>query len=209
MGAYLRTLKAFHVKSATSRDDVLDDGQKIEFDGTVDLLVQRPDRLRVEIDSDRQNRIFFYDGKTFTMWGPRVNYYATTQAPATLGELNETLASKYGIEVPLADLFYWGQRQVAGEILAADDIGPSQVEGTSCEHFAYHGREVDFQLWIQQGEYPLPRKLVITTLTDNSRPQYRSILNWNLAPSYNEAAFKFEPPANATKIAFAESTGSK
>src|SRR5262245_10323550 len=55
MGGYLRTLKAFQVQSVTSRDSVLDDGQKIAFGGTVDMLVQRrPDRLRAEVTSDLQ-----------------------------------------------------------------------------------------------------------------------------------------------------------
>src|SRR2546423_6325485 len=104
MGAYLRTLKAFQIRSTTSREEVLDDGQKIQRDGIVDLLVQRPDRLRAEISSDLQHRMFFYDGKAFTIWARRVNYYATVPAPATLAELADRLENRYGIEVPLADL---------------------------------------------------------------------------------------------------------
>src|SRR5262245_38528725 len=66
MGAYMRTLKAFQVHSTTSREDVLDDGQKVASDGTVDMLVERPNRLRAEINTDAQHRMFFFDGKTFT-----------------------------------------------------------------------------------------------------------------------------------------------
>jgi hypothetical protein len=205
MGAYLRTLKAFQVIATTSRDDVLDDGEKIESAGTVDMLVKRPDGLRAVISSDRQDRTYFYDGKAFTLWAPRVNYYATASAPATLGELGDRLNDRYGLELPLADLFYWGERKTAGEFKSATDIGPSQVEGVSCEHYAYRGQDVDFQVWIQLGEYPLPRKIVITTLSDDARPQYRSVLNWNLAPAFNDAAFTFDPPSGARKIVFAES----
>jgi len=58
MGGYLRTLKAFQVQSVTSRDSVLEDGQKIAFGGTVDMLVQRrPDRLRAEVTSDLRKSI--------------------------------------------------------------------------------------------------------------------------------------------------------
>jgi len=208
MGAYLRTLKAFQIASDTTRDEVLDDGQTIEYGGHVDLLVQRPDRLRAEVTSDRQQRFFFYDGKSFTLWAHRANFYATVPAPPTLAELADRLQSKYAIEMPLVDLFYWGTAgHDSGIIQAAADIGPSQIEGVSCEHYALRQADVDWQVWIQQGSYPLPRKIVITTTTEAERPQYTSVMTWNLAPSYNDAAFKFDPPADARKIALSEQPG--
>jgi hypothetical protein len=209
MGAYLRTLTAFQVLSETTRDEALDDGQGIQYGGRVDLLVQRPDRLRAEVTSDRQQRFYFYDGKSFTLWANRVNYYATVPAPPTLAALGERLQTKYGIEMPLADLFTWGTTgNTAAAIKAAADIGPSQIEGVSCEHYAFRQDDVDWQVWIQLGNFPLPRKLVITTTTDPARPQYTSVLNWNLAPSYNDAAFRFDPPRDAHKITFNELPGS-
>jgi hypothetical protein len=51
------------------------------------------------------------------------------------------------------------------------------------------------------GDFPLPRKLVIRTLTDDARPEHTSTLRWNLAPSYNDEAFIFDPPADAQRIA--------
>jgi hypothetical protein len=64
MGAYLRTLKAFQIRSETSRDEVLDDGQNVEFDGVVDMLVERPNRLRADVTSDKKQRMYFADGKS-------------------------------------------------------------------------------------------------------------------------------------------------
>jgi hypothetical protein len=81
MGNYLRTLKAFHVRSLTSAEDVLDSGQKFEYDSVVEMLAEKPNHLRVETSSDSQHRLFFYDGKEFTLWGERVNYYATVSKP--------------------------------------------------------------------------------------------------------------------------------
>jgi hypothetical protein len=205
MGAYLRTLKAFQIRATTTRETVLDDGQKIALDGTVDLLVQRPDKLRAEISSDAQHRMFFFDGKTFTIFARRVNYYASVPAPPTLGELAERLATKYDIEVPLADLFYWGiEKSGASDGKSAMDVGPSQVEGVTCEHYAFRQEGLDWQVWLQNGDYPLPRKLIVTTTDDEARPQYTSVLTWNLAPSFDEAAFTFSPPADAHKIVLAE-----
>lgn len=205
MGVYLRTLKAFQVRAATTTEDVLDDGEKVQYAGVTELLVQVPNRMRAEVLSDAQHRMYLYDGKTFTLFAQRVGYYATVPAPPTIGELADRLDEKYDIEVPLVDLFRWGGlRSGATDIKAAADIGPSLVEGTTCEHYVFRQPGLDWQIWIQQGDYPLPRKLVLTTLTDEARPQHTSVYNWNLAPSFNDAAFTFDPPSDARKIVFAE-----
>jgi hypothetical protein len=200
MGRYLRTLNAFQIRTQTSRDEVLADGQNIEFGGVVDMIVARPNRLRAEVTSDKQQRLYFDDGKTFSVWARRMNYYATVPAPATLRELADTLADRYNLELPVADLFYWGDTRNTEQIRGAMDIGPSQIDGVTCEHYAFRQDGADWQVWIQQGDYPLPRKLVITTLTDPARPQFTSLMTWNLAPSFNDAAFTFIPPKDARRI---------
>jgi len=57
------------------------DGQKIQFAGVANLVTQMPDRLRAEVVNDRHERLYLYDGKTFTLWARRVNYYASVPAP--------------------------------------------------------------------------------------------------------------------------------
>jgi hypothetical protein len=204
MGDYLRTLKSFQIRSETNRDEVLDDGQNVEFDGVVDLIVERPNRLRADVTSDKQQRLYFYDGKSLSIWARRLNYYTTVPAPPTIKELVDRLSSKYDIELPLVDLFYWSDRDNTAGITSAADLGPSQVDGVTCEHYAYRQDGADWQVWIQLGDYPLPRKVVIRTTSDDARPRYASVMNWNLAPSFNDAAFTFVPPPDAKKIALVE-----
>jgi hypothetical protein len=205
MGVYLRTLKSFQVRADVTTDDVLDDGQTIQFSSKVDLVAARPNRMRVEITDDDGHRFFFFDGKNFTIFGQVVNYYATVPAPPTLALLADDLNDKYGIELPLYDLFEWGNNDAnIKKIKAADDIGPSAVDGVTCEQYAFRQEGVDWQIWIQLGEFPLPRKLVIRTLTDDAKPQHSELLTWNLAPSFSENAFTFDPPADARRITIAE-----
>jgi len=205
MGAYLRTLKSFQVIDNSSHDDVLEDGLIVQTNSKIDLLAARPNRLRVEVTSDEKHRLYLYDGKNFTLWARVVNYYATVPAPPTIGQLFTVADEKYGIDLPLYDLFNWGTHDDdINRIKTAVDVGPSAVEGVTCEHYAFHQEGVDWQIWIQLGEFPLPRKLVITTLTDEARPQHSDTLTWNLAPSFNDGAFVFNPPADAKRILLAE-----
>ena len=46
MGEHLRELKSFDVHADTTIDEVGDDGQKLQFGGTVEYKVRRPDRMR-------------------------------------------------------------------------------------------------------------------------------------------------------------------
>jgi hypothetical protein len=201
MAAYLRTLKAFQVEATTSTEQVLVDGQKVQFDGVTSLLARMPDRLRIEVHSDRRDRLWVYDGKQFSMLAQRVNYYATIPAPATIAQLADMMDEKYAMDLPLEDLFRWGgPKSEDAAITSAMLIGPSAIQGVSCGHYAFRQEGLDWQVWIQRGDAPLPRKLVLTTLTDEARPQYIATFTWNLAPAYEDAAFTFVPPKDAGRV---------
>jgi hypothetical protein len=204
MGAYLRTLKAFQVRADVTTEDVLSDGEKLQLAHTTNLLAHLPNKLLSDTKGDSSDQLILFDGKSFTLYARRAGYYATVPAPATVLELIDEVRQKYGIDIPLVDLFLWGgPHATTNEITSATDFGPGEVSGVTCEHYAYRQPGLDWQVWIQLGDYPLPRKLVLTTLTDDARPQHTSVLQWNLAPSFNEATFVFEPPQGAHEIVFA------
>ncbi|MGF6273102.1 hypothetical protein ABIB38_001460 [Massilia sp. UYP11] len=208
MGAYLRTLSAFEVVGRATTETVMDDGMKLQFDSTANLKVRRPDRLRVDMASDRKQRQLFYDGKTLTIYGQRINYYATVPAPPTLRETVDTLGKKYGIELPLADLFYWGTEQApVSDIRAAHYIGPATVGSLKADHYAFRQEGVDWQVWIQTGKTPLPLKLAITASGQPGAPTHTSWLRWNIAPRFTDATFVFRPPPGALKIALQTADG--
>jgi hypothetical protein len=203
MGEFLRSQQTFSVMARMTTDDVIASGQKVQFGGTVDLKVRRPDRMRMDIAGDRRNERIYYDGKNFTVFAERVGYFAAFPAPPTLAELKDVLEKKYAFDLPLADLFYWGtERDGRGEIQAATRVGTSNIEGFVCDHYAFRQKDVDWELWIEQGGRPLPRKIVITTTTEKIKPQHSMVLNWDLAPKFDDQIFTFVPPATAHQIEF-------
>ena len=205
MGGYLRTLKAFQLKADVVTEDVRTDGQKVQIIRSVDLVARRPDRLFADVRNDRQQRMFFYDGKTFTLYAPRPQFYATVAAPSTIEKLADDLEDKYDIELPLVDLFRWGTPEAdMSDITSAVDLGPSAINGVTCEQFGFRQDGIDWQLWIQRGENPLPCRIVITTLTDEARPQHTATYTWNLAPSFDDNTFAFRPPTSAKPIPIAQ-----
>lgn len=204
MAAFLRGQQDFEVSSDTTTDEVSRNDQKVQVGATVSLKVRRPNRLRVEVASDRKNERLLYDGNLFTVYQPKPGYYAQFAAPPTLNELVDVLERRYGVDLPLADLFRLGtdEAQVRA-IRGAALVGYSTVRGTPCAHYAFRQPDVDWQVWIEEGAQPVPRKLVITTTTERSQPQYTSVMTWTLGAKLENQMFAFTPPPNARRIEFA------
>ena len=207
MSAYLRTLKSFAVTAQTTTDEVLDSGQKIQFGGAVDYRYASPDKLRSRVRSDRVWRDFYFDGKTLTQVAPRMNYYASVPVDGTVNQLVTRLANEYDIKMPLADLFMWGTDESGiDEVVGAARIGPARIGSVDCDHFAMRQAGVDWQIWIQMGSQPLPRKLVITTTDQSQQPQYAAVMSWNLNVRTSPSEFRYKPPQGAVKIALKKTT---
>jgi hypothetical protein len=205
MGSFLRDLQSMEIKGETLTDEMLESGQKVQIGATIDLKVRRPTGLRAEVESDRKSRQFYFDGKTFTIYGPRSGYYARVPAVGTIRDLVEEAGRRYGIELPLADLFYWGtDKSGLSDIRQAVNLGPSTVEGAKCDHFAFRQADVDWQLWIQQGNQPLPRKLIVTNVRQPGAPQHQVVMSWTLNPTFDQRTFVFVPPKGAMPIALEE-----
>ena len=203
MGSYLRSLESFKVQAVTSTDEVLENGQKIQFDKSVEIQAKKPAGLRADVSSPYGERSFYYDGKTFTLHTPRNKFYATIPVSGTNGEFIEAVQSKTGATLPLADLFLWGADEGAGdEIESAIIVGYGMVNGVKCEHYAFRQKEVDWQICIQPGETPLPLKLVITSKLEEEQPQHVSVLKWDTAAALDDKAFTYAPQEGDTKIAF-------
>jgi hypothetical protein len=205
MGSYLRTLKDFQLKADVVTEEVRTDGQKVQIIRSVDLVAKRPNRLFAEVKNDRQRRLFFYDGKNFTLYAPRPEFYATVAAPSTIEKLADDLEDKYAIELPLVDLFRWGTPENdMSAITSAVDLGPSAINGVTCEQYGFRQEGLDWQLWIQRGDNPLPCRIVLTTLTDEARPQHTATYSWDLAPSFDDSTFVFRAPSIAKPIPLAQ-----
>ncbi|MBS0340587.1 MAG: DUF2092 domain-containing protein [Proteobacteria bacterium] len=201
MSAYLRSLKSFQVTSQTTIDEVLDSGQKVQFGGMVGYRYVAPDKLRAMLRNDRVWRDFYYDGKTITQAAPRMNYYASVPATGSVASLLARLNNDYDIDLPLADLFTWGTSEDSmNSVSSAVLVGPAIIDGADCDHFALRQAGVDWQVWVQRGARPLPRKLLITTTDIAQQPQYTAQLSWftSIQPRANE--FTYVPGKGAIRI---------
>lgn len=201
---YLAGQNRFSVETRSTIEVVLASGQKIQFDHGATLAVQRPNKLRAERKGDLIDQVFYYNGMSLILHNPSDNYYATVPAPDTVEEMMDFARESLDIIAPAGDLIY----KNAFEILMADVtsgfvVGQSVVDGQRCDHLAFRSPEVDWQIWVQEGSQPLPRKLVITTKDVAGMPQFAVMMtHWELAPTFTEAIFEFTPPSDAKPVEF-------
>jgi hypothetical protein len=210
MGAHLRTLKSFKLTADTTQDEVLDNGQKIQVSGQTTYSVRIPDRLKLEVDNDRRHRIFYYDGRSVTQVSPEDKLYATFEAPETITKTIDLARKRYGVSLPLADLFYAGTDEEAlNRITDAFLVGETLLDGHWCKHYAYRVPRVDFQIWIRSEGDPLPCELVTIDRTDPAGPKDDALITIEPDVAFTDDVFVYAPPAGVEKIDFETVLGVK
>jgi hypothetical protein len=208
MSDYLASRPQFTLKAESTLEVVLTSGQKIQFDSPATLEVSRPNKLRAHRKGDLANQEFFYDGKTLTLYNPRENLYATTAAPPTIDETLDFAREKLDIIAPASELLYKNAAEkMLKEASSGFVVGPSVVGGVKCTHLAFRGAEVDWQIWIEDGAKPLPRKFILTSKKVTGEPQFTVLIrSWDVGPKFTDKEFTFVPPKGAKKIEFLQLT---
>ena len=208
MSDYLAGRQQFTLKAESTLEVVLTSGQKIQFDSPATLEVSRPNKLRAHRKGDIVNQEFFYDGKTLTLYNPKENLYATTAAPPTIDETLDFAREKLDIIAPASELLY---KNAAEKMLKESSsgfvVGPSVVGGVKCTHLAFRGSEVDWQIWIEDGDKPLPRKFILASKQVKGEPEFTVLIrSWDVAPKLTDKDFTFIPTKGAKKIEFLQLT---
>lgn len=201
---YLAATKQFRLVTDTTIEAVIATGQKLQFGHRIAVTVQRPNRMRAERIGELTTQTFFYDGKALSLNLPQQRYYAMAAMPPTLDGMLDAARDKLGVIAPGADLVYANAYERLTEgLTAAFVVGEAFVAGVLCDHIAFRNAEVDWQIWIQRGDKPLPRKFVVTSKRMPQSPQFASVMSdWDTAPKITGATFTFTPPKGSTRIDF-------
>jgi hypothetical protein len=201
MAACLAAAQQFTFSAQDMLDQVLADGQRVQIAINHRFTVRRPNAVVAEAEGDLENARYVYDGKTLAIVDRAENVYATLAVPETLDTMLDFVAEKYALTLPLSDLFFSDSyAAVRPRMRSASYVGLHQVNRVKCHHLAVRQEGVDWQIWIQAADPPVPRKLVITYKELPGDPQYIAFLDdWNLTAKLPDDAFSFTPPPGARK----------
>lgn len=204
MSAALTAAKAFDVHAEIVWDEVMHSGRKLQFAAAVEAAGRRPDGLAVEYLSDLGGKKLWYDGKSFTLLDLVKDVYATAPAPPTTSAFLAAVEAKQGVSFPLADFLAEDPAaRLLADVRSAFVVGPGDVDGTVCHHLAFSTSTLDWQIWIDAGEKPLPCKVVITYRQRPSAPQFSAVFSeWEFPRSISDKTFTPDLPDDAHQVEF-------
>jgi hypothetical protein len=208
MSERLAGLERFAFEAEETFDEIPDGEPRIQLSNVRRAAVERPNRLAADADGDTMNRAAWLDGKTATVLDKAHNVYGQVAVPPTIDAALDALAEQYGIEPPLEDFVFSDPYAILTEAVRYGRyLGLHHAGGVMCHHLVFVQDTIEWQIWIDAGEDPLPRKFVITYVRDPGEPQYSAVLRkWNLDPVFPEGLFTFEAPPGARRVEFSRFT---
>lgn len=209
MTDYVASQKIISATYDTDIEVVTNDLQKIQFTSSGQMLLSRPDKVRASRIGGYTDVELVFDGKTLSVLGKNINAYAQAETTGSFDQLVAGLRNQFGVAIPGADLLLSGAyEELTKDVLDAKHIGRGVIDGVECDHLAFRNNDVDWQIWIEVGSRPIPRKYVITSKSVTGAPQYTlRIKEWKTDVQATADAFAFKAPADAKKVEFGALSG--
>jgi hypothetical protein len=208
MSAYTSKLDQLVIRGTTFTDARLEGGLMVSNPTETEMVIDRPGSMYISsFDGVDKKEIYFHNG-VVTVSSAENKYYGQAGIPKQIEAAAGFALEELDIEAPLLDLIY---RDIGSHLAGSNDAilyltDKSRISGTDCHHIAIRGPEIDLQLWVEEGDKPVLRKIVITSKWEGGAPRFIGTMSWDTAPKIDPATFKFKPPEGSTNIGFANDT---
>jgi hypothetical protein len=177
MSAFLAKTQRFTIEAEETFDDIRAGGTRVQVGALRRITVERPSRLLATASGDIVNRSTWYDGHQFSVLDRDTNRYLSTDGPDTIDGVLDKIAHDYGIAIPLSDFVYANPYEALSEgVQRGQYLGLHRTANVKCHHLAFAQDEVQWQIWIDAGPDPIPRKLVIAYGDEQGIPQYTATI---------------------------------
>ncbi|MBR0713278.1 DUF2092 domain-containing protein [Bradyrhizobium liaoningense] len=202
MTDYLGSQKTLSASFESDIEIITPELQKIQFTSSGQMKLSRPDKLRVRRTGGYTDVDLVYDGKTISLYGNDAKTYVQAEAPGTVDQMIAAMQARSGLGMPGTDLILSNAYdELTATTIEGKHVGQGVIDGVECEHLAFRTPETDWQIWIEPGAKPVPRKYVITSKTLTGAPQYTlRIRDWKTDAFADADTFVFKAPAGASKI---------
>jgi hypothetical protein len=207
MTKYLAGLDEIRFEAEIRYDTLQTTGQLLEFGSHRSLAIRRSGQARIEVDHGHGTReLLVYDGALLSLTIPRLGVYASVEQRGSVSEVFDYLVTEVGTASPLTDLLHPDLHQeVAQRVSSGMHLGTALVSSVRCDHLVFRSERVDFELFVEQGERPLPIRLVIRYREEAGAPGFRATLHdWQTAPEFSDSLFRFEAPIGLQRVPFDE-----
>jgi hypothetical protein len=202
MGERLARAKALSFTALVTEEHPSRLGPALAYRTRYEVLLQRPDRLRVVTAGDGPAAEYYYDGKTLMAYAPAEDLVAVAEAPATIDASLQAAYQQAGVYLPFTDLVVADPfKDLSEGLVHAFYMGQSRlVGGTLTDMVAFANQDVFVQAWIG-AEDRLPRLARAVFAKDPLR--LRSVMefsDWQIDPATTPEAFASAKAGAAKRI---------
>ncbi len=208
MSDFIQSQEKFSFSAETERDVLTTSGVFLQVFQKGEIIVNRPNQFWANSTGDLVQREFWYDGSKITVVDTERNIYASGDASANMDETLDNLTQKLKVNMPLTELLYSDVYEgLTKNVQLGYYFGMSEVDGVPCHHLLFVQESIDWQVWIEDSDTPLLRKVAIAYKDREGVPRYTATLSdWNLEPTVASDRFTFSPPNNAKEVEFVQAT---
>lgn len=202
MSDYMAGVKTMSLTYDADIEVITSDIQKLQFASSGRVSLSRPNKLRATRVGGYADVELVFDGNTLTVFGKNIDAVAQVTAPGSVDQLVHRLRDEFSVAVPGADLLLSGSYdELMMNVLDVKYIGRGVIDGVECDHLAFRNQDTDWQLWVEVGSKPIPRKYVITSKDVAAAPQYTlRIKELRTDVEHGADAFVFKAPASAKRV---------
>jgi hypothetical protein len=202
--AALGSADAFSFHAEVLFDQVLPSAVKVQYAGSIDFAVQRPNELAIDFHSDLGGKQLWYQNSTLTIFDRPHMMYANLTTPNSIDGMLDQVAESHKLRLPLSNLAYSDPCvRIQKQIIFGTYIGVNDVNGVDCDHLAFSSSKIDLQLWLARSGRKVPRKIVINYRTEPGSPEYIAVLSdWKFPKQIPDAHFRRQLPNHAQRIEF-------
>lgn len=211
MSDYLAVQDTLSFAYDSTLEVVTDEEQKLQLTASGMVALDRPDKVRATRSAGFADVEMLFDGTTLTVLSKDANQYTQLEVPGTIDNLVNQLRDTYKRPLPGADLLLSNvYDELMVDVVDSKDLGSGVIGGVTCDHFAFRAEDVDWQIWIAEGDEPYPCRYVITSKGVAGSPQYSvQIRDWKAGGDVESQEFAFKTPTGANEVALEDLSGSE
>jgi hypothetical protein len=202
MSDFLASQRSMSADFDTVLEVVTPTDQKLGLASSGTVTLVRPDKVRVSRSGGFADFEILYDGKALTLLGKNANLYTQVAAPGTVDQLIDALRDKFKRPLPGADLLMTDSYdELMQDVYDSKDLGSGVINGVECDTLAFRKNDVDFQIWVAQGQQPYPCRFVVTSSQAKADPQYTiQFRDWKFGSDVAADDFAFKNASKAKQV---------
>lgn len=204
MSAYTDSFDQVVIVGVTHTDARVGGGLMVSNADEVKVTIDRPNSLHISSFDGIETRELIFHKEVLTVFDTQRRFYAQATVPSGVDAALEFALEELDIEAPLMDFIV--RDKLASLISSQETViyltDKARVAGVDCHHIAIRGPETDVQLWVEEGDKPLPRKIMLTSKWAGGSPRFIANLAWQAEPELDPSIFEFKAPEGFMNIGF-------